>query len=70
MNVGLDEAGDRQPAIELLARRIGCDLARDLDDAAAGDTDVAQRFAPLEQARAGKDEIERHGHYAASLRPR
>ena len=34
MDVGLDEAGDHQPAVELLLRRVGVDAGGDVDDAA------------------------------------
>ena len=34
VDVGLDEAGDHQPAVELFLRRVGGDMGRDVDDAA------------------------------------
>src|SRR3954464_14902863 len=40
MDVGLDEAGDHQPAVELfLLRRVGVDAGGDVDDASRADAD-------------------------------
>jgi len=45
--VALDEAGDHQPAIELLGRRVGDNMLGDLADAPARDRDVDGRDADL-----------------------
>ena len=58
MDVGLDKAGDHQPAVELFLRRVGVDTGGDLDDAARADADVDQRRIASGQPALTQDEIE------------
>ena len=53
VDMGLDEPGDHQPAVELLFRRVGSDMGSDVDDAAVGDADVDR--APHRFRSAGPD---------------
>ena len=61
MDVGLDEAGDHQPPVELFLRRVGGDMGRDVGDAAVRDADVEERLIVSGQPALTQDEIERHG---------
>jgi hypothetical protein len=60
VDVALDEAGDHQPAIELLGRRVGDNMLGDLDDAAARDGDIDNGFLVLRSPRLPQYKIERH----------
>src|SRR5262245_56741765 len=72
MDMGLDEAGGHQPAVELLLRGVGDDRGGDFGDATAGDADVEEAVL-VGQSALTQDEVERHvapPYCAASERPR
>ena len=51
VDMGLDEPGDHQPAVELLFRRVGSDMGSDVDDAAVRDADVDRSVSSLPVSR-------------------
>ena len=57
MDVGLDKAGDHQPAVELFLRPVGVDAGGDVDDAARADADVDQRRVASGQPALTQDEV-------------
>jgi hypothetical protein len=72
VDVGLDQARGREPAVELFLRSVGDDRGGDLGDATAGDADVEEALL-VGQPALTQDEVERHGaplYCAASERPR
>ena len=60
MDVGVDEAGKRQPSVERNGAGIGRDMRGDLGNAAAGDADVEQAVRAGDPGLA-QHEVERHG---------
>ncbi len=69
VDVGIDEAGQHQPAAEIDLGRIASEIAPDRGEPRAGDADI-ERAAPIAEIGAADHCVERHGVILAPLRDR